>query len=132
MSGQLRAFRRAHNRRITAAREREDRKTRAQQDAARAALARRIVYGARCTWWDSADKAGRKESGLPCCPFCGSVLMEVDDEAEWWRGIERNPQSETVPHFHDFVTWLRGQCFSSFEAARSVFELERHAQGGAA
>lgn len=66
----------------------------------------RIVYGARCVWWDSIANAATKPGGLPCCPHCGGVLMEVPTEA--------------------FVTWLRGRCYPTLHAAR-----EAHAADGA-
>ena len=41
----------------------------------------RVVYGANCTWWDTIDKISKTASGLPCCPRCGSVLFEIENEA---------------------------------------------------
>ncbi len=42
-----------------------------------------LVYGARCTWWDSKDKAAGKGDELPRCPNCGGVLFETP-EATWF------------------------------------------------
>jgi hypothetical protein len=41
---------------------------------------KRAYYGARCCWWttDPVDLGEVPGGGLPCCPYCGSVLMEAD------------------------------------------------------
>lgn len=97
----------------------------------------KVVYGARCTWWDTADKAGEKASspsnpfpvdltktdrvrGLPCCPHCSGVLYEADDEAKWWemaRQYERDNHSGHV----EFIKWARGKCFPTFDVARQAY-----------
>lgn len=84
----------------------------------------RIVYGARCTWWDSIDQVGFvvPASGhrLPVCPHCGSPLFEVASEAEWWDGARLHEQDE--PGYVTFLEWLRGQCFPTLGAARTAYD----------
>ena len=89
----------------------------------------RIVYGAGCVWWDSIDKAGNLNActdtkltntyGLPCCPHCGSVLFEVD-ENEWYKNIDE--YDKTHPGYKDLVKWMRGKCFKTLELARNEYE----------
>ena len=82
----------------------------------------RIVYGARCAWWGSIHDVAAKPSGLPCCPHCGGVLMEVGSEAEWWAGVDRSEQDGN-PGYRAFIEWLRGQCFPTLEQAREFYDL---------
>jgi len=35
------------------------------------------IYSVRCCWWSSDWSGGRTDSGLPCCPYCRSVLMQA-------------------------------------------------------
>lgn len=79
----------------------------------------RIVYGARCTWWDSISAAGTRASGLPCCPHCGSSLFEVASEREWQAYVAK--EEARRPGYSDFVEWLRGRCFPDFTAAEKAF-----------
>lgn len=39
----------------------------------------RAYYAARCPWWTifGDDLGGRGEPPLPCCPHCGSMLLEA-------------------------------------------------------
>ena len=102
------------------------RKRRAATRAARAVSAERVVYGARCSWWGSITDVATKPSGLPCCPHCGGVLMEVDNEGVWWTGARRY-EADGHPGYVDFLTWLRGRCFPSLEHARTVYDGPRGA-----
>jgi hypothetical protein len=102
----------------------------------------RIVHGARCTWWGSISEVGELpptkgnpfgerqpgERGLPCCPHCRGVLMEVGSEAEWWAGVDRH-EADGNPGYRAFVEWLRGQCFPNVTAARSMFDREAMLRG---
>lgn len=69
----------------------------------------RIVYGARCTWWDSIERAAATASGLPCCPHCGSPLFEQPDEATWWAGVDAY-EANQMPGYREIIEWARGQC----------------------
>lgn len=74
-----------------------------------------IVYGVGCVWWDSIDKAGRRDgSGLPCCPHCASVLLQVT-EREWWTGAMK--QESTQPGYSATLRWSRGRCFKTWTEA---------------
>lgn len=88
----------------------------------------RVVWGIRCVWWDTIDKIGLKteaygkksENPLPCCPYCGSVLMENTAE-RWWASV--NAQDEEDPGYRDLIEWMRGRCFPSMDEARAAYEL---------
>lgn len=85
-----------------------------------------VVYAARCTWWDYKSQAGRLASGLPCCPFCRSVLFETE-LADWDRNvIAAGPPPEGHPahgvDYPKFVGWLRGRCRPSIAAAVAEFK----------
>ncbi len=82
---------------------------------------RRIVYGARCSWWGSIDEVSTTASGLPCCPHCGGVLLEVDSEKEWWAGVDQF-EADGHPGYRAFLVWLRGKCRPSVEMARAEFD----------
>lgn len=91
----------------------------------------RIVYGARCSWWDSIDKVATTTGlpgGLPVCPHCGSPLFEVGSETEWWAGVDQH-ESEREPGYRAFIEWLRGKCFPTLEAARAAYREEGRTDG---
>jgi hypothetical protein len=89
--------------------------------------AQRVVYGARCGWWDTIDKAGSRPSiapgGLPCCPHCGSVLMEVDNEQKWWADARRF-EADGHPGYVEALEWSQGRCFPSLQAALDDWAAE--------
>lgn len=72
-------------------------------------MAERIVYGARCTWWDSISNVATKASGLPCCPHCGSPLFEQPDERTWWAGVDAY-ERDAHPGYRELIEWSRGRC----------------------
>lgn len=85
----------------------------------------RIPYSFNCTWWDSIDKVGlTKDTGdghrLPCCPHCGSMLMEMDSEATWFAGVDRY-EAAGHPGYRALVEWARGKCFPNYVAAKAAF-----------
>lgn len=88
----------------------------------------RIVYGARCCWWDSIDKAHRANApggiGVPSCPHCGSVLFELPDEATWWAGVDRH-EANGHPGYRALVEWSRGKCFPHWKEAEAAYRRER-------
>lgn len=86
----------------------------------------RIVYGARCAWWDSIDKVSTTATGLPVCPHCASPLFEIGSEAEWWLGVQRHEEAGN-PGYRAFVVWLRGKCFPGLEAAAAAYQARTRA-----
>ena len=102
-----------------------------------------LPYGAQCTWWDSMGNVGKLNfppskltrgdgstteipgSSLPCCPHCKGVLMQVENEAAWWRNVAAHAERSQDPEYPKFIRWLRGRCFASLAAARSQYERER-------
>ena len=94
----------------------------------------RIVYGARCTWWDSIDKighVGNHVSNLPACPHCRSVLFEMPSLAIWQKGVDAYADTRSDPDYRDFVAWLRGKCFPNYAAAREAWEAAGKPKGDA-
>jgi len=81
----------------------------------------RIVYGAvNCVWWDEIANAGSKPGGLPCCPHCGCVLMEMP-RSQWDESVKRYEDSGH-PNYSEFVVWLKGKCFPSISKAMEEYE----------
>lgn len=78
-----------------------------------------IAYGALCVWWDDKALVGAKPSGLPCCPVCGGVLFEVEED-DWFRDAATYEQNGH-PGYLDFLTWLRGKCFRTKGEAENVY-----------
>jgi hypothetical protein len=86
----------------------------------------RVVYGARCTWWDSIDKVALTSPGvsgirIPCCPHCGSPLFEKDNEAAFMEPATRY-EASGHPGYVDLVLWGRGQCFANFAALQLAYD----------
>ena len=85
----------------------------------------RIVYGARCTWWDSISFVGhtptRGGHSLPCCPYCGSVLFEVPSLAEFLSGADRY-ETDGHPGYRKQLEWMRGKCFQDMAAAEAAYK----------
>lgn len=99
-----------------------------------AASSGRVVYGARCSWWDSIDKVGTKDGvagGLPVCPHCGSPLFEVESEAVWLGPALARYEAAGRPGYRAMIEWGRGKCFRAerpgehpMEALRRAYEAE--------
>lgn len=76
----------------------------------------RIVYGARCSWWDDISKVGRTPKSnngisIPCCPHCGSVLFEMT-ESNWWKSVDHY-EANRHPGYRKMVEWRRGKHFTT-------------------
>lgn len=85
-----------------------------------------IVYGARCVWWDNIEGAAlHRDSGLPCCPHCGSVLFQVE-EATWWQHVEAH-EAAGNPDYRKLIEWLRGKCFHTMDQAQRAYDREPQA-----
>lgn len=81
----------------------------------------RIVYGARCTWWDSIDKV-MVMAGLPRCPHCMGVLYEMENIAQWNAGSQR--YGANFPGYVQLIEWCRGKCFPDLDAAVEAYHAE--------
>lgn len=97
--------------------------------AAHQANAARVVYGVRCTWWDSIDKVATTDSGLPVCPHCGSPLFESPDLATWWQAVDRY-EAEEQPGYRAMMEWARGRCFPSLTALATMYRTGGGQSGG--
>ena len=85
----------------------------------------RIVYGANCTWWDSISKASQLPNGIPCCPFCKSVLFEFPTLAAFMEGAEKY-EADGHPGYRELLTWQRGKCFRTMEDAKKRMESAKN------
>lgn len=85
----------------------------------------RIAYGARCTWWGSIHEVSTLPSGIPCCPSCRGVLMEMPDLETWERNVEKHAEKSGDREYPAFIRWLRGRCLPNVRQAREQFEHER-------
>jgi len=86
----------------------------------------RIVYGARCVWWDSIDKASKTKDSkfaLPCCPHCGSVLFEVPSIEGWMDSVDAH-EKKGHPGYRKLVEWCRGRCFRTMGDAVAQYKIE--------
>ncbi len=92
-------------------------------------MSARVVYGLHCVWWDTIDKAAVKPSGLPCCPHCGSVLYQVDDEAAWFKNVDAHVEKTGDSEYRAFIEWLRGKCFVGMRFARERWYAEKVMKG---
>ena len=71
----------------------------------------------------SIHDVSAKPSGLPCCPRCGGVLVEVESETAWWASVDEH-EAAGHPGYREFVEWLRGRCYRTMDAAQGAFDLE--------
>ncbi len=87
----------------------------------------RIVYGMRCVWWDGIEKTARTPErdghSFPCCPCCGSVLMQMDDPKQWWDTVEKH-EAAGHPGYRAFIEWMKGKCFPDMKSAKAVYEAK--------
>ena len=85
-----------------------------------------IAYGARCTWWDVKSKVGISKNpaacGTPCCPHCGGMLFEIDEET-WMRGLDDCEKKD--PGYKELIKWAQGKCFPSIDIARNEYHEDR-------
>ena len=99
----------------------------------------RFCYGATCTWFGSIHEVGNTRShprhqqvighngDLPCCPICGGMLFEMQDEGEWWEGIdayERGdyplPTAHPHPGYRAMWEWQKAQKKCFFQGANGL------------
>jgi|SRR5579859_763380 len=100
----------------------------------------RFCYGASCTWFGSIHEVSSTKKhprhqytvkdDLPCCPICGGMLFELQDEGEWWEGIDlfekgTYPQPNAHPHpgYRAMWEWQRAQKKCFFMGANGLSDL---------
>ena len=88
----------------------------------------RIVYGFNCVWWDGIEKVASR-GGLPCCPHCGGMLMEMPTPKQWWDGVEIY-EKNGHPGYRSFIEWLKGKCFPNRDAAKAAYEAKPGRKAG--
>lgn len=88
-----------------------------------------LTYGARCTWFGLISETsqvpgtgGGGFGGLPCCPYCGGVLMQLDSEKQWWDGVDKY-EAEGHPGYRAMWEWQREQkkCFRTTNDLKQAF-----------
>ena len=92
-----------------------------------------IVHGAGCLWWDSGSKAGRtvpfNGHSFPCCPHCGSLLMQVENEASFFKGVDEH-EANGHPGYRAMLLWIRGKCFKTVGEAMVAWKSATAAPEG--
>lgn len=110
----------------------------------------RIVYGARCLWWDSIDKVGNTgpfrrgrlepnpnggplkyvndgqgpiSPGLPCCPHCRGLLLEAENLDAWMKNAPAY-EADGHPGYVAMLTWSRGRCFKTAAEQKAAYKAE--------
>ena len=100
----------------------------------------RIAYGAMCFWWGPIQSVGTLAvpetmqingrtvktgggGGLPCCPVCRGMLLEVPDEATFIARAQKW-EDDGHPGYVVFIQWSKGKCFKSLTAAQSAYAAE--------
>jgi hypothetical protein len=84
----------------------------------------RFCYGATCTWFGPIAAVGALgERALPCCPHCRGVLFEMENEAEWWSGVDRY-ERDGHPGYRAVQEWqrLHSTCFPTFDKLTAAYE----------
>lgn len=66
----------------------------------------RLCYGVGCTWFGPIQEVKITETGLPCCPYCGSMLYEMANEAEWWESVDQHERAGH-PGYRGMWEWQR-------------------------
>lgn len=84
-----------------------------------------MVFSQHCTFFDTVDKAKRKENGELVCPHCNSSLGKMDRES--WIEMIQN-QVSNVPGYKEFMSWAQGKCFITELKAIDVYN--RHGKKG--
>ena len=90
----------------------------------------RFCYGACCTWFGSIHEIKVNTVQLPCCPKCYGVLYEMDNEGEWWRGVDGFERGDSVltkrshPGYRTMWEWARSQpmCFRNLPMLAKAYE----------
>ncbi len=59
-------------------------------------------------WTDDWTKLGRVGSGIPACPTCGCVGMQMT-VAQWFEGA-RKFEADGKPRYVDYLEWRRELC----------------------
>jgi hypothetical protein len=101
-------------------------------------------YSAHCSWHGPISAVGKTESspnpvkvkrggreitipngGIPCCPFCGSVLFQVRNKLEWDSGAIIHEQKGHT-NYVAFLGWTRVQerCWPSLRDAAVDYSKE--------
>jgi hypothetical protein len=78
-----------------------------------------MVYGVGCCWFDNISKVSQHPSGIPCCPFCGSVLMQVPT-ASYWRDAQKY-EDDGHPGYVALLKWQQGKCFKTMAEAHAAY-----------
>ncbi len=82
------------------------------------------TYGIGCTFHGPITKVGKhpETEGLPCCPHCNGMLMQVENESAWWAGIQKAEEQGNT-NFFVFMKWVGHQekCWKNVKEAAEAF-----------
>jgi len=84
----------------------------------------RFVYGF-CSFVGSIHQVGNSD-GLPCCPHCGSMLLELPTKEDYLTGVPEYDKKH--PGYAEFVNWnieaSKTRCFPSLAKAIEIYNKE--------
>ncbi len=84
------------------------------------------VYSAACSWHGPIENVGKTktEPSIPCCPYCGMVLFQQEEEV-WWAGALRH-QENGHTNYEKFLRWSQEQpkCWPTLKEAAEAYKKE--------
>ncbi len=86
----------------------------------------RYVYGVGCLWHESIHKVAKHPTaGLPCCPHCKGMLLELPNEEAFWTPIKKYAEDYNNPEYIELWKWLKGKCFKTYEEACAAYGRDK-------
>lgn len=86
------------------------------------------VWSTSCSWHGPIENVGSLPSvsgcSIPCCPHCGSVLLQ-DDEGKWWEGALIHEQQGHT-NYEKFLRWTMEQkrCWPTLKDAGKAYTAQ--------
>lgn len=107
------------------------------------------VYSAGCSWHGPISAVGKTKdlpvteclvggtkikiggpgSGLPCCPHCGSILYQIEED-KWWQGALQF-EHDGHENYVRFLKWSMKQptCWKSNSNAAMIYNTDPENKG---
>lgn len=79
------------------------------------------VYSANCAWAGPIENVSTMGPGVPCCPYCKSVLFQAET-ATFWDGARKHEALGNT-NYVEFIVWIMEQprCYPDFAVAGQAF-----------